>query len=86
MMVHSWDTIMVIVKVVDNDTGKEHFMDPWAFVQTNRWNKHAAMCVQYAECLKKNLQNEDLSKFEITGKSCITFYEISLRLFYYYTQ
>nr|CAD7601848.1 unnamed protein product [Timema genevievae] len=28
MMVHSWDTILVVVKVVDNDTGKEHFIDP----------------------------------------------------------
>nr|CAD7447936.1 unnamed protein product [Timema bartmani] len=28
MMVHSWDTILVVVKVVENDNGKEHFIDP----------------------------------------------------------
>ncbi|KAJ9579946.1 hypothetical protein L9F63_004419, partial [Diploptera punctata] len=28
MMVHSWDTVLVLVKVVDNESGKEHFLDP----------------------------------------------------------
>nr|CAD7400436.1 unnamed protein product [Timema cristinae] len=55
MMVHSWDTILVVVKVVDNNTGKEHFIDPDAWVQTNRWSKHADMIVQYAHCIKHNL-------------------------------
>nr|XP_022908134.1 vitamin K-dependent gamma-carboxylase isoform X1 [Onthophagus taurus]XP_022908135.1 vitamin K-dependent gamma-carboxylase isoform X1 [Onthophagus taurus]XP_022908136.1 vitamin K-dependent gamma-carboxylase isoform X1 [Onthophagus taurus] len=58
MMVHSWDTILVVVKVVDNRTGKEHFLDPSAWTTNNRWNKHADMVVQYAECLQKNLLTE----------------------------
>ncbi|XP_018566321.1 vitamin K-dependent gamma-carboxylase [Anoplophora glabripennis] len=55
MMVHSWDTILVVVKVVDNDSGREHFVDAGAWTQNDRWNKHADMCVQYAHCLKGNL-------------------------------
>lgn len=54
-MVHSWDTILVVIKVVDNNSGNEHFLDPQAWTQTERWNKHGDMCVQYAHCLKNNL-------------------------------
>lgn len=28
MMVHSWDTTLVVVKVIDKETGEEHFLDP----------------------------------------------------------
>lgn len=28
MMVHSWDTTLVVVRVVDKGTGEEHFLDP----------------------------------------------------------
>lgn len=28
MMVHTWDTVMAVVKVVDHETGQEHFLDP----------------------------------------------------------
>lgn len=58
MMVHSWDTVMVVVKVVDNNTGKEHFVDSSAYTLNDRWNKHADMCVQYAQCLKRNIKSE----------------------------
>lgn len=58
MMVHSWDTSLVMVKVVDNNSGKEWFLDPEAWTQNDRWNKHADMCVQYAQCLKKNVIQE----------------------------
>lgn len=57
MMVHSWDTIMIALRVVDNTSGKEHFLDPEAWVQTDRWAKHADMMVQYAHCLKRNILN-----------------------------
>ncbi|CAH1954165.1 unnamed protein product [Acanthoscelides obtectus] len=55
MMVHSWDTIQVVVRVVDNEFGEQFFIDPDAWTQNDRWNKHADMCVQYANCLKRNL-------------------------------
>ncbi|KAJ8913553.1 hypothetical protein NQ315_017104 [Exocentrus adspersus] len=58
MMVHSWDTILVVVKVVDNNSGREYFVDSGAWTQNDRWNKHADMCVQYAHCLKNNLLEE----------------------------
>jgi hypothetical protein len=28
MMVHTWDTVLAVVKVVDHETGQEHFLDP----------------------------------------------------------
>lgn len=62
MMIHSWNTIKVIVKVVENNTGKEHFIDPAAFTGNDRWNKHADMCVQYAQCLRNNIGGELIGK------------------------
>jgi hypothetical protein len=28
MMIHTWDTVMAVVTVVDHETGQEHFLDP----------------------------------------------------------
>lgn len=58
MMVHAWDTILVVIKVVDNETGKEFYIDPEAFAQTDRWSKHADMCLQFAHCLKEHLVSD----------------------------
>lgn len=58
MMVHSWDTILVVVKVVDKETGREHFLDPDAWVFSDRWARHADMAKQYATCVERNLQSE----------------------------
>ncbi|CAG9827187.1 unnamed protein product [Diabrotica balteata] len=54
MMVHSWDTV-VIIKVVDNENQRELFVDPQALTDGTRWGIHADMCVQYAQCLKRNV-------------------------------
>lgn len=58
MMVHGWNTNLVVVKVVDNESGQEYFLDSSAWTLNERWNKHADMCVQYAQCVKKNLAGE----------------------------
>lgn len=63
MMIHSWDTVLVVVRVVDNLTGEEHFLDPGAWTQNNRWTNHADMSMQYAQCLQKNLLLELNSKY-----------------------
>ncbi|XP_056643907.1 vitamin K-dependent gamma-carboxylase isoform X1 [Diorhabda sublineata] len=55
MMIHSWNTVLVVVKVIDNEGGQEIFVKPNAFTKNDRWSKHADMCVQYAHCLKNNL-------------------------------
>lgn len=65
MMIHSWDTEANIVKIVDNNSGEEYFIDSFAYTINNRWNKHGDMCVQYAECLKRNIKDKTLRKNEI---------------------
>jgi vitamin K-dependent gamma-carboxylase len=79
MMVHSWDTNLVVVKVVDNNSGGEYFLDPEAWTQNERWTKHADMCVQYAQCLKRNLML-DLERKEILiyQKCCLNFQKKSI--------
>lgn len=58
MMVHSWNTILIVVKVVDNKSGRENYMNTTAFVENERWFKHGDMLVQYAQCLRDNLIRE----------------------------
>ncbi|KAK9870664.1 hypothetical protein WA026_008226 [Henosepilachna vigintioctopunctata] len=60
MMVHGWDTILVVVKIVDNESGQEHFLDSTAWSKNDRWTKHADMCLQYAQCIEKNLGESKL--------------------------
>lgn len=57
MMVHSWNTAAVVVKVVDNDSGQERFLDPYEWTQNDRWSKHGDMCVQFAQCAERNLKH-----------------------------
>lgn len=71
MMVHAWDTILVVVKIVDNETGKEFYLDPEAFVQSDRWSKHADMCQQFAHCLKEHLVNDLKDDHSISGQTTV---------------
>lgn len=52
MMVHVWDTILVVIKVHDNVSNEDRYLDPKAWVQTDRWEKHGDMAKQYASCLR----------------------------------
>lgn len=52
MMVHSWDTIHVVIKVHDNANDEIRYLDPVAWVQNDRWMKHGDMTIQYSQCLK----------------------------------
>ncbi|KAI9588461.1 vitamin K-dependent gamma-carboxylase [Glossina fuscipes] len=62
MMVHSYETLEVQVKIVDNLNQQEHYMDPYAFTEYDRWTKYADMAKQYAECIQKNLHRLYLKK------------------------
>lgn len=55
MMVYSWDTILIVIRVHDNENNEDHFIDPRAWVQSDRWSKHGDMVIQYSHCLKENL-------------------------------
>ncbi|XP_065361786.1 vitamin K-dependent gamma-carboxylase [Calliphora vicina] len=58
MMVHSYDTILTTIKVVDNANSKVHYLDPYAFTEYDRWTKYADMAQQYARCIQKNIETE----------------------------
>ncbi|XP_050074053.1 vitamin K-dependent gamma-carboxylase [Anopheles maculipalpis] len=60
MMVHAWDTIMIGIRVVDrHDPERIHYVEPFAFVDNDRWTKHADMAVQFARCIERNIQQEN---------------------------
>lgn len=55
MMVHAWDTVLVSIRVHDNQSNLSHYLDPSAWTANDRWSKHGDMSHQYAKCLKTNL-------------------------------
>lgn len=71
MMVHAWDTILVVVKIVENDTGKEFYMEPSYLAQNDRWSKHADMCLQLANCLKQQLLNDLIARKAMKGNGML---------------
>lgn len=72
-MVHSWDSAMVVVKVVDNESKREFFMNPLVWTHNQRWNKHGDMTVQYAQCLKENLIKQNCKKNHFNYKNASYF-------------
>ncbi|XP_065655191.1 vitamin K-dependent gamma-carboxylase isoform X2 [Hydra vulgaris] len=56
MMVHSWNTQHVVVKVIDDVTGEKQYLRPGAFTSSkSRIFSHPDMIKQYATCLSKRL-------------------------------
>ncbi|KOC64246.1 Vitamin K-dependent gamma-carboxylase [Habropoda laboriosa] len=64
MMVHVWDTILVVIKVHDNLSNQDRYLDPNAWVQSDRWEKHGDMARQYAFCLRDNLIEQESQLFD----------------------
>lgn len=59
MMVHTWESHSVVVKLVDNERNKEFYIDPSRYTPNDRWTRHGDMVHQYADCLyKKLVENE----------------------------
>lgn len=58
MMVHSYNTIMTTIKIVDNSNNKTHYLNPYAFTEYDRWTKYADMAQQYAQCIRRNIDLE----------------------------
>lgn len=59
MMVHAWDTVLVVIKVRDNVNNKIHYLDPEVWVQNNRWIRHADMVMQFSHCMKVRFQQPE---------------------------
>ncbi|XP_031841315.2 gamma-glutamyl carboxylase isoform X1 [Nomia melanderi] len=59
MMVHTWDAILVEIKIHDNLSNEDRYLDPKVWVQTDRWEKHGDMARQYAFCIKDNLIEQE---------------------------
>jgi vitamin K-dependent gamma-carboxylase len=58
MMINAWDTVLVSIKIVDNNSATSHFLDPYVFAEQDRWTKHADMAHQYANCIAENLRDD----------------------------
>ncbi|KAL1395754.1 hypothetical protein pipiens_011011 [Culex pipiens pipiens] len=58
MMVHAWDTVLTSIKVTDNTTNQTLYLMPYAFVDNDRWTKHADMAHQFARCIDRNMRQE----------------------------
>lgn len=52
MMVHAWDTSLIVIKVRDNESKEEHYLDPGIWTPNDRWAKHGDMVRQYAFCIE----------------------------------
>lgn len=68
---HAWDTVLIVVKIVENDTGKEYYIDPSALAQNDRWSKHADMCYQLARCLKLQLLRDLITMKTMKGEGVV---------------
>lgn len=62
MMVYAWDTVLISIKVVDNSNGKDLFLEPYAYAESDRWTKHPDMAYQYAQCINQRLQDDFLAR------------------------
>ncbi|CAH2107001.1 unnamed protein product [Euphydryas editha] len=69
MMVHTWEIESVIVKVVDNESKKEFYVDPYIYSPNDRWTRHGDMVYQYARCLKDNIIKKIKEKDPNRGKA-----------------
>ncbi|XP_058833516.1 vitamin K-dependent gamma-carboxylase [Topomyia yanbarensis] len=58
MMVHAWDTVLISIKVVDNLRNQTLYLQSYAFVDNDRWTKHADMAYQFAQCIDRNVREE----------------------------
>lgn len=66
MMVHSWDTNSVVIRIVDNKYNKELFLDPELCAPNDRWTSHGDMAFQYAQCLKNTIIKDAIKHDDIS--------------------
>ncbi|XP_037948076.1 vitamin K-dependent gamma-carboxylase [Teleopsis dalmanni] len=79
MMVHSYDTVITSVKIVDNNNEKVHFINPYAYTDYDRWTKYADMAVQYAKCIENNILEDyarDPTSTPLSSKNFSIYFEI----------
>ncbi|XP_058463555.1 vitamin K-dependent gamma-carboxylase [Malaya genurostris] len=58
MMVHAWDTVLTSIKIVDNLSNQTLYLQSYAFVDNDRWTKHADMAHQFARCIDRYIREE----------------------------
>ncbi|KAF7997630.1 hypothetical protein HCN44_006201 [Aphidius gifuensis] len=72
MMLHSWDPILIVVRVHDNKNNEDHFIDSQAWVPNDRWTRHGDMVIQYGQCLKKNILRRKNETLKYNNKKITT--------------
>lgn len=81
MMVHAWDSVLIVVKVVDNGNNEVHYIEPFAYSDSDRWTRHADMAKQYAECLNKMI----IKDYLVNPDTIITSDNISIHFDIWYS-
>ncbi|XP_030380126.1 vitamin K-dependent gamma-carboxylase [Scaptodrosophila lebanonensis] len=79
MMMHSYDTVLTTIKVVDNDNQQVHYLNPYSFTEYDRWTKYADMAVQYAKCIERNIRQDiakDPQNSPLTGTNISIYFDI----------
>lgn len=79
MMVHAWDTVLVVIKVRDNESGQTHYLDPRAFTDSDRWTKHADQALQYAQCIHRNILSdldENTANADLSSGNISIFFDV----------
>ncbi|XP_068202139.1 vitamin K-dependent gamma-carboxylase [Palaemon carinicauda] len=65
MMVHSWDTLHIKITAIDKETQHKTYVDPSAWVKSNRWASHVDMAVQFGRCIEDKLTQYGMSNFAL---------------------
>lgn len=64
MMIHAWHTVRTTVRVRDNPTGQDFYLDAKTFAYTDRWSKHADMAHQFVQCINGHLVQDFSSNLQ----------------------
>lgn len=84
MMMYSWDTILAVMKIRDNESGLEIFIDPELWAPNDRWTRHGDMVYQFVHCIKVNEKKYILISIRLDvaqyGRSIVTLDDRRIKL------
>lgn len=64
MMMHAWNTVRTSVRVRDNTSGEDFFLNAKSFAYSDRWSKHADMAHQFVKCVNQQLVQDHFTNHQ----------------------